>query len=105
MKPAKSVPLSEQQSRHGEIVAGHRLADLVESSFRRPKADGLSEAMLRQLEGKYSQNVEIGARAHDVAALADELHFACSVGHRPIFLVCGGGGEDNIGSWAVSGEE
>ncbi len=48
---------------------------------------GLADAVPRQLVGQDAQNVEVRARPHEIAALANELNFAGRVGHGAVFFV------------------
>src|SRR5258708_31591884 len=49
--------------------------------------------------------MEIGARAHDLRAVAEELEVARGGGDGAVFLVGGGGGEDDIGDLGGVGQE
>ena len=94
-----------EQAGPRDVVPGNVPANFVERRFRRAQADGLAQAVLRQLVRQDAQNVEVRARPHAVAALAHELNFAGGVGHGAVFFVGRKRRQNDIGQLRGFGKE
>src|SRR5258708_17659927 len=102
---ARGVGVAGEQADGRHIVAGNGFANLLEDGGGSFVMKGFAETGALELMRKNAQEIEIGARAHDFRAFAEELNFAGGIGDGAVFLVSGGGGENDVSDLGGVGHE